>query len=176
MADKSTLSDYLAELGVDINNMQEFLNKLSQMLTTSSDTVVINQTLQDGTSKAFNVPSFAYLSNKVNSIDTKFNSLLSGNGNQIGIKDSNGRLKTFELQDISKVITDLDAVSDQSITVPNSFNYKTNWFFESFLNPLIYINLPVGTIVSSDIDKFEVKRVIMTSKLETNTKIGRAHV
>ena len=126
MADKSTLSDYLAELGVDINNMQEFLNKLSQMLTTSSDTVVINQTLQDGTSKAFNVPSFAYLSNKVNSIDTKFNSLLSGNGNQIGVKDSNGRLKTFELQDISKVITDLDAVSDQSIAVPNSFNYKTN--------------------------------------------------
>ena len=66
MADKTTLADYLAELGVDVNNMQEFLNKLSQMLTTNSDTVAINQTLQDGTSKIFNVPSFAYLSNKVN--------------------------------------------------------------------------------------------------------------
>jgi hypothetical protein len=32
MANKTTLADYLAELGVDVNNMQEFLNKLSQRL------------------------------------------------------------------------------------------------------------------------------------------------
>ena len=169
MADKSTLSDYLAELGVDINNMQEFLNKLSLMLTTPSDTVNINQTLQDGTVKTFNVPSFAHLSDKINSIDTKFNSLLSANGNQIGVKDANGTLKTFELQDVSKVISDLDSVSNAAIEIPETFKYKTNWFFESFLNPLIYIDLPIQSIVTADVDRFEVLRVLMTSQLETNT-------
>ena len=165
MADKTTLADYLAELGVDVNNMQEFLNKLSQMLTTNSDTVAINQTLQDGTSKIFNVPSFAYLSNKVNALDTKFNSLLSGNENRIGVKDATGQLKTFELQDLSAVISDLDSVASKQIESPVAFNYKTNWFFESFLNPLIYIELPVDSIVTSDIDKFEVLRVIITSQV-----------
>lgn len=165
MADKTTLADYLAELGVDVNNMQEFLNKLSQMLTTNSDTVAINQTLQDGTSKIFNVPSFAYLSNKVNALDTKFNSLLSGNENRIGVKDATGQLKTFELQDLSAVISDLDSVASKTIESPVAFNYKTNWFFESFLNPLIYIELPVDSIVTSDIDKFEVLRVIITSQV-----------
>jgi hypothetical protein len=45
MADNTTLSDFLAELGVDINNMQEFLLKLNQMLTTSAPTVTFNQTV-----------------------------------------------------------------------------------------------------------------------------------
>jgi hypothetical protein len=169
MASKSTLSDYLAELGVDINNMQEFLNKLTQMLVTNSDTVSINQKLQDGSTKAFNVPSFAYLSNKIEAIDTKFNSLLTGNANQVGVVDENGQVRRFELQDISQIAQDLDAIAGRTLNAPVNFNYKTNWFFESFLNPLIYINLPVGSITSSEIDKFEVKRVIMTSQAIEDT-------
>jgi hypothetical protein len=170
MANKSTLSDYLAELGVDINNMQEFLNKLSQMLTTSSDTVAINQTLQDGTPKTFSVPSFAYLKNKIDSIDDKFNSLLTGNANQVGVMDENGQLRRFELQDISQVVADLDSVAGKTVPNPLTFNYKTNWFFESFLNPLIYVDIPVESIATSDVDKFEVKRVIMTSQAIEDTE------
>jgi hypothetical protein len=168
MSDKNTLSDYLAELGVDINNMQEFLNKLSMMLTTSSDSVSVNQTLQDGTAKTFIVPSFAYLTNKVNAIDTKFNSLLTGNANRVGVVDENGQMRSFELQDISSVITDLDSVSSKVITTPTNFNYKPNWFFESFLNPLLYTDLPVDNIATSDIDTFDVLRVILTSNVQAD--------
>ena len=168
MADKNTLADYLAELGVDINNMQEFLNKLSMMLTTSSDSVSVNQTLQDGTAKTFIVPSFAYLTNKVNAVDAKFNSLLTGNANRVGVMDENGQLRNFELQDISNVISDLDSVSSKTIQNPVNFNYKPNWFFESFLNPLLYTDLPVDSIVTSDIDKFDVLRVIITSTTQAD--------
>jgi hypothetical protein len=165
MANKSTLSDYLATLGVDINNMQEFLNKLSQMLVTSSDNVKFIQKQQDGTEKEFTVASHAYLINKVETIDETFKTLLTGNANQIGVRDENGQLKRFEMQDISRVVQDLDAIADKTLARPVNFSYKTNWFFESFLNPLIYIDVPVGPIVTSpDIDKFEVRRVIMTSQ------------
>lgn len=163
MTDRNTLADFLAELGVDIANMQEFLNKLSMMLTTSSDSVSINQSLQDGTNKTFVVPSFAYLTNKVNAVDNKFNSLLTGNANRIGVVDENGQVKTFELQDVSNVIADLDSISSKSVPTPISFNYKNNWFFESFLNPLLYINVSVDGIVTSDIDRFEITRVIITT-------------
>jgi len=168
MADKNTLSDYLAELGVDINNMQEFLNKLSMMLTTSSDSVSINQTLQDGSAKTFVVPSFSFLTNKVNAVDNKFNSLLTGNANRVGVIDENGQVRTFELQDLSAVISDLDSVSSKSVTAPVNFNYKANWFFESFLNPLLYVNIPVDGIATSDIDRFEVGRVLITSTTQSD--------
>lgn len=169
MADKNSLSDYLAELAVDVSNMQEFLSKLSLMLSTSSDSVSVNQTLQDGSSKTFTVPSFAYLTNKINAVDNKFNSLLTGNGNEIGVVDENGKTKTFELKDISQAISDLDSAATKSLTRPATFKYKNNWFFESFLNPLLYVDIPVDNISTSvDIDKFEIGRVIITSTNQDN--------
>jgi hypothetical protein len=168
MADTSSLSDYLAELGVDVNNMQEFLLKLSVSLSAKSDTVKVTQTLQDGSTKDFQIPSFGYLTTQVQNLDQKFTDLLSGNANQLGIKDASGTLKTFELKDISTVIADLENVSSTGVAVPDSFNYKTNWFFESFLNPLLYINIDTSTITTdTDINRFEVRRLIITSATQT---------
>ena len=112
MADKSSLTDYLAELGVDVNNMQEFLLKLSTSLSTTSKSVNVNQTLQDGSTQVFTIPSFTYLDNRVSNLDAKFTELLSGNANQLGVKDADGNLRTFELKDISAVISDLENVTN----------------------------------------------------------------
>ena len=170
MADSSSLTDYLAELGVDVNNLQEFLLKLSQILSTKSDSVKLTQTLQDGTTTEFLVPSFGYLSGRVNNIENKFNELLKGNANQLGVRDADGNLRKFELKDLSSVIADLENVSKVGVVVPTNFNYKTNWFFESFLNPLLYVNIDTSTISTDpDINKFEVKRLIITSKITSDT-------
>lgn len=167
MSNKSSLTDYLAELGVDVNNLQEFLLKLSLVLSTKSDTVKVTQTLQDGTTTDFLIPSFGYLSGKVSNLEQKFNDLLSGNSNQLGIKDADGNVKTFELKDISTVVSDLEGVSNTGVSVPATFNYKTNWFFESFLNPLLYINIDTSTITTDvDINKFEAKRLVITSGVQ----------
>lgn len=169
MSDKHTLSALLAELGVDISNMQEFLNKLSQILSTSSDTVTITQKLQDGTSVQHLVPSFGYLSGKIDNIESKFNSLLSANSNEIGVRDENGVLKKFELKDVSTLVSELNQISTISLSAPNQFGYKANWFFESFLNPLIFVKSDISALLTNDIDKFEVKRVIMTTNTSAAT-------
>jgi hypothetical protein len=131
MSDKHTLSALLAELGVDISNMQEFLNKLSQILSTNSDTVTITQKQQDGTTVQHLVPSFGYLSGKIDNIESKFNSLLSANSNEIGVRDENGVLKKFELKDVSTLVSELNQISTISLNAPVQFGYKSNWFFES---------------------------------------------
>ena len=159
MADNTTLSDFLAELGVDINNMQEFLFKLNQMLTTDAPIVTFTQTV-DNVVIEIPVQSHSYLSNRVTDIDNKFNSLLNANGNRVEVI-SNGVTKSFELQDISAVVKDLNSVKNKTVTNPQYFNVKTNWFFESFLSPLIYINLDTSTLITSDVDKFEITRVII---------------
>jgi len=160
MADNTTLSDFLAELGVDINNMQEFLLKLNQMLTTSAPTVTFTQTLANGTVSQIPIASHAYLVSRITDIDNKFNALLNANGNRVSVI-SNGITKSFELQDISAVIKDLNSVSEKTVTNPEYFNIKTNWFFESFLSPLVYIDLDVSTLITSDVDKFEITRIII---------------
>jgi hypothetical protein len=145
--------------------MQEFLIKLNEMLTTPNPTVTFTQTSATGAESNIQVASHAGLIRKVNDIDSKFNSLLGANGNRITVT-SNGVTKSFELQDIASVIKDLNAVSSKSLVKPEYFNVKTNWFFESFLSPLIYIDLDVSNIITSDVDKFEITRVIILNTLD----------
>ena len=110
------------------------------------------------------------MSGRVNNIENKFNELLKGNANQLGVRDADGNLRKFELKDLSSVIADLENVSKVGVVVPTNFNYKTNWFFESFLNPLLYVNIDTSTISTDpDINKFEVKRLIITSKITSDT-------
>ena len=41
------------------------------------------------------------------------------------------------------------------------YKTKNNWFFESFLSPLLYVPIDVTNYMADDISKFEVRRVIV---------------
>jgi hypothetical protein len=161
METKNTLSDVLKRLVVDIDNMNQFVFSLQNILESRSENVTISQTKVDGTQTNINVPSFGYLKGKIEDIDTKFDTLISANSDVIGIKSSNGDVRKFELKKTSKLISDLEKVQTSTFTSPSSFKVKNNWFFESFLNPLLYISLDISSILTDDIDQFVVKRVIL---------------
>jgi hypothetical protein len=163
METKHTLSDVLKRLVVDIDNMNGFLFSLQNILESSSENVTVSQTSVDGTKTNITVPSFGYLKGKIEDINTKFDTLISANGDVIGIKSSNGDVRKFELKKTSQLITDLEAVKNATFTVPGSFKVKNNWFFESFLNPLLYVSLDIAAILTDDIDQFVVKRIILNS-------------
>ena len=163
METKHTLSDVLKRLVVDIDNMNKFLFSLQNILESSSENVTVSQTKVDGTSTNITVPSFGYLKGKIEDINTKFDTLISANGDVIGIKSSNGDIRKFELKKTSQLIKDLETVQNSTFTVPSSFKVKNNWFFESFLNPLLYVSLDISTVLTDDIDQFIVKRIIVNS-------------
>lgn len=163
METKNTLSDVLKRLVVDIDNMNQFVFSLQNILESSSENVTISQTKIDGTKSNLNVPSFGYLKGKIEDINTKFDTLISANSDVIGIKSSNGDVRKFELKKTSKLISDLEKVQTSTFTLPSSFKVKNNWFFESFLNPLLYISLDISSILTDDIDQFVVKRVILNT-------------
>jgi len=160
---KHTLSDVLARLVVDIDNMNSFLFSLQSILESRSENVSVSQTKSDGTKFSINVPSFGYLKGKIDDINTNFDTLLSTNTDVIGIKSANGDVRKFELKKTSALITDLENIKNLAITVPNEFRVKNNWFFESFLNPLLYVNLDISGVLTDDIDQFAVKRIIFNT-------------
>jgi hypothetical protein len=163
MKTKNTISDVLARLVVDVDNMNAFLLSLEKMLESKSENVTISQTLEDGSVANINVPSFGYLKGKIDNVSTNFETLISANDDVIGIKSSNGDVRKFELKKISKLVQDLESVSQKTVTVPTEFGVKNNWFFESFLNPLLFVSLDVSQMLSDDIDQFLVKRIIINT-------------
>lgn len=163
METKHTLSDVLKRLVVDIDNMNSFLYSLENILESKSENVDVTQTKADGTTTTINVPSFGYLKGKIEDINTRFDTLLSTNSDVIGIKSSNGEVRKFELKKTSQVLSDLESVAGAQITLPTEFKVKNNWFFESFLNPLLYVGLDISNVLTDDIDRFAVKRVIINA-------------
>lgn len=163
METKHTLSDVLKRLVVDIDNMNSFLMSLENVLESKSENVSVTQTKDDGSTYTINVPSFGYLKGKIDDINTRFDTLLSTNNDVIGIKSSTGDVRKFELKKTSTLLEELESIQDTSVSVPTEFRVKNNWFFESFLNPLLYVNLDIAGILTDDIDRFVIKRVIINS-------------
>lgn len=159
----NSLQDLLARLAIDIENMNSFLFSLNNMLESKSDSVDITQTKNDGSQYSINVPSFGYLKGKIDDLNENFNTLINANDNVIGIKSSNGDVRKFELQNTSAVISDLQNVENSTFTIPTDFRIKNNWFFESFLNPLLFVSVNISSVLTDDINRFAVKRIIVNS-------------
>ena len=168
METKHTLSDLLKRLTVDIGNMNSFLMNLENMLESKSENVSINQVKSDGSNVTINVPSFGYLKGKIEDINSRFETLLSANSDVIGIKSSTGEVRKFELKKTSVLLEDLEKIKGTNIVIPSEFKVRNNWFFESFLNPLLYVGLDLSGILTDDIDSFVVKRIIINSTNDTD--------
>jgi hypothetical protein len=160
---QNTLEELLTRLAVDIQNMNSFLYSLNTMLESKSDNVDITQTYDDGSQYSITVPSFGYLKGKIDDLNENFNTLINTNDDVIGIKSENGDVRKFELQKVSSLISDLEDVETTSFEVPNDFRIKNNWFFESFLNPLLFVSVDLTSILTDDMDQFAVKRIIINS-------------
>ena len=163
MQTQYTISDVLKKIVVDIDNMNSFLFSLQNILESKSENVSVDQTNEDGSTFTINVPSFGYLKGKIEDINSRFDTLLSANDDVIGIKSSNGDVRKFELKKTSQLIKDLESVQNASFNTPTEFKVKNNWFFESFLNPLLYVSLDISAVLTDDIDQFSVKRVIVNA-------------
>ena len=160
---KHTLDEVLARLVNDIDNMNSFMYSLSNILESKSENVSITQTKENGETYTISVPSFGYLKGKVEDVSSSFETLISSNSDVIGIKNANGEVRKFELKRTSKLLDELEAIKGTNITTPTEFRVKNNWFFESFLNPLLYVGLDIGGVLTDDIDQFVVKRIIINA-------------
>ena len=166
----NSLSEILNSLGVQTANAQELISKMNQALTTNSSQVEVTQVNPEDptTSTTIPIPSIGYMNGRIEEIDAKFKTLINANGNTIGIKDDQGNVKRFELNDITKTISDLEKIGDASLGLPTIFKTKNNWFFESFLSPLLYVPIDVTNYMSDDISKFEVRRVLVNVGEDTD--------
>lgn len=160
---KNTLNDVLADLGVDLTNLDNFLTQMNQVLSTTSSSVTISQVQRDGTTTTVTVPSFGYLAGQINNLSSMFETLLNANSNVIGVVDENGNARKFQLQNVATLVTDLESINQGALTVPTAFAAKPNWFFDQFLNPLLYTGIDVSAYMNDNVDRFEVKRLIINT-------------
>ena len=143
-------------------NSLEIINKLNEFATSPSDSVEIELVKDDNTSENIQIPSYGFLKSEINRLDQNILALSGLEDNTANIRKPDGSVAKIYEASILK-----DPNSPASLQVPGTFQAKNNWFFESFLNPLLYISLDVQNQIPDDSNKVVTKRIIANTQTDT---------
>lgn len=160
MTSKNSLSNLLSQLMMFSNNSIESFSKVNEAITSDSETVTINIENADGKTSTFTIPSFGYLKNSIERLNNNINAIsnIDGGGSSVRLSDGTYRkLITMKLPSEAPTVKKLNSV--------NTFNIKSNYFFENMLNPLLYVTIDLTDQIDVNTERVSVKRFL----LDTNT-------
>lgn len=146
-------------------NSLENYEKISEAITTDKKTVSLDLFDEQGNLKTVQVPAFGYLKREIERLDQNFKSM-SG----IGSGDASVRMADGTFRQIQKSKLKTAAKSVDNIETPVEFIAKTNNFFESFLNPLLQVQVNVNGQVDAGTEKIKLRRYIIDANDVTSTE------
>jgi len=163
---KNSFSSLIAQFLRLQKNSLEIINKLNDVATSSKDSVQIEFLMDDNTSENIQIPSYGFLKSEINRIDKNVLALSGLEDTTANIRKSDGTVSKIYQANILK-----DPLSPGSLQVPGTFQARNNWFFESFLNPLLYVSIDVENQIPANSENVYVKRIIAN----TQTDVQKAY-
>ena len=153
---QNSLSSFVKDLLTEHKNSVEIWKKFTDALNSTKETVTVNVDNGNGTIEKIQIPSFGWLKSQVERLDNNVKSL-SGLGESSAIN----RLEDGTFQQIILNTLSREAPSITSLSVPTAFDFKNNWFFENFLNPLLYVNFNLSGQIDPKTERAIVRRYIL---------------
>ena len=164
---KNSLSTFLEQAMVMNNNSLETVNKISDAVSSSEDSVKLTLTDPNNPNNSveYVIPSFGYLKSEIDRLSASINTLTNvttGSGSRVRLSDGSYRkIIASKIPCEAPTITRVDDIT--------TFNFKSNWFFEDMMNPSLYITLDLSDQISGDTDKIMIQRYIL--KCDTQGKL-----
>jgi hypothetical protein len=163
---QNTISSLVAQFLRLQRNSLEIMNGLNEVAVSTNNTVSIEVLDEQGLPKTANIPSYGFLRGEIQRLDTNIKSLA-------GIGDSSSTVRNSDgtYSQVFKATTLKDPTSLSNLTVPSTFGVKDNWFFDSFLSPLLYVNIDVTGQISDAADRIVVKRIIANTQTDAQKSL-----
>jgi len=161
---KNSLSTLLSQFIRLNRNAIEIFERINEAVTTNKETVNVDIFDDDNNLKRIQVPSFGFLKSEVSRLNSNIANLSGVGGSDASVRLADGSFRkviTSKLKTSAKDITNVQS--------PTRFEYKNNWFFEDFLNPLMYITVDVSGQLPVDTERILTKKYIL--ELDDEAKI-----
>jgi len=166
MDTKYSLTTLLNNLLKLQNNGYQIITKLSDVVSSNADTVEVDVMDSTGTIQKVYIPSYGALKNQMIQMEQNIKSLSAVGDTSTSVQLSDGSFRKILVSSLLKEAEDI-----QTMPVPTNFNKKENWFFESFLNPLLYVSFNLTGQVKYETEKIEVARYILNLDNPTKLKL-----
>ena len=165
---KYTLTTLLSDLLALQNNGYEIMSKLSEVVSSKSDTVeiLVLDPENRGSFKTVKVPSFGSMKEQISALSKNVEALSGVGESASNIQLSDGSFRKILVSSLQK-----EADSIKSVSNPTSFATKENWFFESFLNPLMFVTYDLTNQVKFNTENVDVARYILSLDTFEKTQV-----
>jgi hypothetical protein len=148
------------------NNSYQIVSSLSDLVSSKGETVEIPVLQTDGTIKSIIVPSFGALKSQIARLENDIKSLSGAGDANSSVRLSDGSFRKILVSNLQKEAEDI-----KSMPIPSSFATKENWFFESFLNPLLYVSFNLSNQLKFNTEDVEVSRYILNIDTDAKKKV-----
>jgi len=156
-------------------NIVETLSKINALSTTKEPSVDVQIIDVEGVLRSYSIPSFTFLKTEIERLNNSINSLYS-------IDTAGALIQTSTANKFKKIITvDLNRepnpINDLgSIT---QFKSQKNWFFDSMLNPALFIELDLNTKIENNVRKALSRRYMIDFSKDADgnfTNLGQSAI
>ena len=155
MNTNSSLKEYYIKLNGMMNNAVNMLTAINQSLTTSASEITVTVMDTDNAETTVRIPSFLYLENKIEQLDSNFDALF--NMPASGEAWFNKTSDMFKLQMVKSGTAPITPiVSTKNI----GFSYKENSFLKDLVNPKTYVRLNIENL-PDNIDKIFMRKMVI---------------
>ena len=154
---KDTLKEYYVNLQSMYNNAVNMLTAINQSLQTSSTDVLVNIMDTDDTYTTVRIPSFLYLENKLEQLESNFNSLFNipaAGEAWFSLNDSLVKLELVKAT-TSPLMPEIGNRTDLRV------QSTVNNFLKDLVNPKTFIRLQLSNLPNNINDIF-VKKITIT--------------
>lgn len=152
---QNSISSLVAQFLRLQKNSIEIINGLNEVATSTNETVQIEMLDEAGLPTNSSIPAYGYLRSQIQRLDSNIQALAGLGENFSTVRNPDGTYsqiyRSQPLRDPSPLI---------NLQVPSTFSTRDNWFFESFLSPLLYVSIDATGQLPDDSDRILIKRII----------------
>jgi len=152
---QNSISSLVAQFLRLQKNALEIINGLNEVATSTNESVQIQLLDELGFPSTASIPAYGYLRSQIQRLDSNIQALAGLGENFSTIRNPDGTYTP-----IYKAEPLRDPIPLTNLSVPSTFATKDNWFFESFLSPLLYISIDVTGQIPDGADRIVVQRII----------------
>jgi hypothetical protein len=136
------------------NNATEIITKLNDVVSSNENIITIEQINTNGSSTTYQLPTVSTLKSQIDTANSNIKKMLGLEGSSYVVDGiSSKKIYTLDLSREPFPISDVGFISN--------FNHERNWFFESLMNPLLYIKADLTGKLDNNVNKIISKRYII---------------
>lgn len=145
-------------------NVIDILSKINTLTTSSDPSVSVNILDASGVTRQFSLPTVGFLKSEIDRLNNNINSIYSINEAGALIQPVNGtKFKKVVTVDLNKEPNDIG-----DLNLISFFRSGKNWFFDSLLNPQIFIEIDLSNKVENNVRKILCRRYIPEFQRDNN--------